>query len=81
MSTYIRWPKSIDDAFRAAYLEQTGEAIQAFPPEDKTHYEVGSNRLTAKHIMALTVLYPEITIYTQPGIIFDNIDPGGISRS
>lgn len=47
MTTYIRWPKSIDADFRAKYLAATGEKIQNRPmeSEDGTEYMVGSSRI------------------------------------
>ena len=62
MTTYIIWDKTDDIAFRARYLDMTGEKIQARPQESETQYMVGSGRITPEQ---LALLSSEFTISTD----------------
>ena len=64
-TTYVTWPKTIDTDFRAAYLEQVEENIQASPMENQegTHYLVGSSKVKQEHIDVLAAAYDSIQTY------------------
>lgn len=61
-SITISWPVSEDEAFRAAYLAETGEAIQAFSAlsEDGLIYSVSSWRVTDEQLQTLSVQFPNM---------------------
>jgi len=61
MTQFIQWNKTIDAAFRAAYLAKTGEKIQNTPmdSEDGLTYLVGSDRATQAQIDELKTDYPD----------------------
>lgn len=60
MTTYIRWPKTVDASFRAAYLAETGEAIQKDPIDDGDHFWVGSSRITQAHVDKIVLSYTAV---------------------
>jgi hypothetical protein len=62
MTQFIMWPKTIDAAFRTAYLTETGENIQSVPLEssDGLSYMVGSDRATQAQIDNLKGTYTEL---------------------
>lgn len=60
MTTFIAWGHDIDAAFRARYLEITGEAVQDFPENSGTHYLIGSSRVTQEH---MDILHEEFYIH------------------
>lgn len=67
MTTYIIWPKTIDDDFRQDYYATTGEKIQQTPSENSTEdkYLAGSSRLKDGQILNLSITYPEAEFYSE----------------
>jgi len=57
MTYYIKWQKTDDVTFRAAYLSLTGEAIQENPAQNETHCSVGSSRVTLNQLEQLSQDY------------------------
>jgi hypothetical protein len=55
MITFVRWKKGIDAAFRAFYptVALDGETVEDEPKSNKTHYLLGSARLSATAVDAL----------------------------
>lgn len=55
--TFIYWPKAVDTAFRAYYLDETGEFIQNNPIDDGTAYWVGSSRINQTQVNNILLSY------------------------
>lgn len=65
MTTFIRWLKSEHDTFKAEYSSVVStESIQECPVEnvERTHYLVGSSRVTSANCVRIKELFPGIYV-------------------
>ena len=78
---FIMWPKTINAAFRADYLTETGEKIQDSPLEssDDLSYLVGSDRATQAQLDNLKATHTELVTNpaSEPAGWVKKIDPAG----
>lgn len=60
---FVKWPVSIDKAFRADYLTETKEAIQTSPmvSDDGLDYMVGTDKATQTQLDNLKALHTKIS--------------------
>ena len=66
MTLYVTWLKTEDVAFRAAYLDETGEAVEDYPRENATRYLLGSSIVTEADCAALDAVFDITYSSTEP---------------
>lgn len=77
-TTHIIWPKHIDQSFRQAYLDMTGELIRKPTRQNmaESHNLIGSLRVLPEHVKQLKAQFPDIDIHeNMPSDWVDYVHP------